>query len=135
MMLNAIAFLVVVAGMFLAMRLAVVLLEWLVAGRVPGPLKPLVDRWDEARYRPPEPMPPVLHQLELTRLARELQRVRDANQPGLATRVRACTAAYDDVLLRCALDIGLEPPDSVPPLSERERFEVETELMAAGMSW
>ncbi len=135
MMLNAIAFVLVVAGMFLAMRLACGLLEWAVVGRTPRRLEPLLDRWDAARRPPPEPLPPVLHELELARLADEIRRVRDAQQPGLATRVRACNAAYDDVLVRCALDLGLEAPTRLPPLSDRERFEVETELMAAGMRW
>ncbi|MDO5711214.1 MAG: hypothetical protein Q4P32_05675 [Micrococcales bacterium] len=134
-MMNAIGYVVVIAGMFLAMRCLVALMEWGVAGRVPRRLQPLMDKVDAVRHPPPEPMPHVLHELELARLAAEIQKVRDANQPGLATRVRACTAAYDDVLVRCAHDLGLEAPSSLPPLTDRERFEVETELMSAGLSW
>ena len=43
-------------------------------------------------------MPQVLHELELARLADEVQRVRSADrpgEPGQYHRVRATTAAYD----------------------------------------
>ena len=110
-------------------------LKWLATGEPPRWIESRTQRRREARRGQPEPMPQVLHELELARLADEIRRVRDAQQPGLATRVRACNAAYDDVLVRCALDLGLEAPTRLPPLSDRERFEVETELMAAGMRW
>lgn len=134
-MLYALAYVAVIASTVLLVWAVVVVMEWAMTNRLPRRLQAWVDDWQIARHPQPEPIPPVLHQLELARLAREIRRVREANQPGLATRVRACTAAYDDVLVRCAQDLGLEVPQSMPPLSDRERFEVETELMAAGMQW
>ncbi|WP_068428128.1 hypothetical protein [Piscicoccus intestinalis] len=128
-------YLAVVGVMFAGIYACTRLLVWFVFGTPPRLLVPLIDYVDARRRRPPEPVPPVLHELELARLARELRRVREANQPGLATRVRACTAAYDDVLLACAHDIGVPAPQSRPPLSTQERFEVETRLMAAGLRW
>ncbi len=134
-MLYVLAYAAVIAGTALVLWAVVVLMQWATTSRLPGRMQSRLDKWHAARCPPPEPMPPVLHQLELARLAREIRRVRDANQPGLATRVRACTAAYDDVLVRCAQDLGIDVPRSALPLSDRERFEVETELMAAGMQW
>lgn len=129
------AYLALLGAVLLGAHVCAALCAWAVFARPPRLLVPLLDRLDARRHPPSDPMPPVLHQLELARLAEELRRVRESRQPGLATRVRACTAAYDYVLVACARDLGLPAPDTMPPLSAGERFEVETRLMAEGMQW
>lgn len=78
---------------------------------------------------------PIVHQLEMTRLARELARVREARQPGLQSRIRACTAAYDDALMRCATSVGLDVPDERTPLGDDRRFDLESRLVGMGVQW
>lgn len=126
----------IAAGVVLLVRSLAAVFDWVLLGREPALLRPLLaplHEWRDARRPAPPPLPAVLHELELARLAAELRRVRDSNQPGLATRVRACTAAYDDVLLRCAQDLGVPVP--APPLTRGERLEVETHLLSQGIRW
>ena len=105
--------------------------DWFVGGEPPPYLRSL------ARHpRPaPEPLPLVAEELELTRLSRELTRVRDARQPGLSVRVRAVTMAYDEALLRCAARVGVGAPQEPPPLPDGARFDLETTLMSRGVNW
>ncbi len=108
--------------------------RWMFTGQPPAVVTTLVDR-----FRPPapepEPMPPVLDELELTRLAHELAAVRESDRQGLALRITACTIAYDEALLRCCESHGLPAPTGRKPLSTSQRLEAECSLMAAGVSW
>lgn len=108
-------------------------IRWSTTGRPPRALRPVIDRFNGQDT--PEPMPAVLHELELARLAEEVQRVRAGNQPGQMFRVRATTAAYDGVLLESCRTLGIAAPTSRVPLSDDERFEVESRLLHAGMRW
>lgn len=110
-------------------------LRWLVTGEPPRWVDDQVERYRQTRRQPGEPMPQVLHELELTRLATEVQRVRADSQPGQLHRVRASTAAYDSALLETCRNVGLEAPADVPPLSDSQRYDVETRLMSAGVHW
>lgn len=83
----------------------------------------------------PEPVPQVLHELELTRLADELQRVRAGAGAARAHHVRATTAAYDGVLLESCRRLGIASPRGPVPLSDADRLDVESRLMSAGMRW
>lgn len=109
-------------------------LRWLVTGAPPH----WVEQIDRRRCAPAagtDSMPQVLHELELARLADEVQRVRAQDRPGRRLQVRATTAAYDDALVQACRALGLESPAGTPPLSDAQRYEVETALMAAGVQW
>ena len=56
-------------------------LKWLATGEPPRWIESRTQRRREARRGQPEPMPQVLHELELARLADEVQRVRSADRP------------------------------------------------------
>ena len=110
-------------------------LRWLTTGEPPRWVESHSDRWREARRVTPEPMPQVLHELELKRLADEVQRVRNFDRPGQYHRVRATTAAYDDALVQACRTLGLDHPAGSLPLSDTDRYDVETRLMSAGVHW
>lgn len=79
----------IAAGVVLLVRSLAAVFDWVLLGREPALLRPLLaplHEWRDARRPAPPPLPAVLHELELARLAAELRRVRDSNQPGLATR-------------------------------------------------
>ena len=130
-----------VAGVLAVVEAVLLALGWAATGRPPRLLGPLVGRLEaaRARRRRPEPMPPVLLELELRRLGGEVQRVAASDLPAKAMRLRACTAAYDYVLLECcrSLDLAVpavEPPAGLP-LSSGQRFRAEASLLEAGFSW
>jgi hypothetical protein len=81
----------------------------------------------------------VIAQLELRRLAEEVRRVHASDQPYRVHRIKAATGAYDDVLLQCCRLAKIDIPGRHDPrsttLTSRERFEVETALMARGVDW
>ncbi len=113
-------------------------LKWLATGEPPRWIESRSQRLREARRGRPEPMPQVLHELELARLADEVQRVRTADrpgEPGQFHRVRATTAAYDDALVQACRTMGLDHPGGSLPLSDSDRYEIETRLMSAGVRW
>lgn len=82
-----------------------------------------------------EPLPQVLHELELARLAEEIQRECDERRPGQLHRVRASTAAYDGALVDACRTVGIDHPRGALPLSDTVRYDVEMRLMAAGVHW
>lgn len=105
--------------------------EWVGRGRPPELVERAVDR---IRSRPlSEPLPPVLHELELARLSAELVKVRSSDVQGLATRMRAAAIAYDDALVRCCRSYGIDTASS--PLTASERVAAESALLAAGADW
>lgn len=113
-------------------------LFWAVTGRPRWPfvgLARLVEASRERRRIPREPMPPALLGLELRRLGAEVQRIDASDLPAKAMRLRACTAAYDYVLLECCRSMEVPVPESRTPLTRDQRFTAESELLAAGFSW
>ncbi len=82
-----------------------------------------------------EPLPQVLHELELARLAGEIQREREERRPGRLHRVRASTAAYDGALVDACRTVGIEHPRGALPWSDADRYDVEMRLLAAGVHW
>lgn len=120
----------------LTMLAAASLFAWAMTGRAPRPVEHVLDKITaRRRSRRPEPMPTVLHELELARIAGLLQHAYDTPRPGQAHHVRASTAAYDDALLRCCVVSGVAVPACQVPLSNARRFDLETRLMAAGVQW
>lgn len=130
---------VVGSGIALAIfHTAVSALVWAVLGRPFWPFKGLARRVEDARERrrlPSEPMPTVLLGLELRRLGAEVQRVDASDQPAKAMRLRACTAAYDYVLLECCRSMEVPVPGTATPLTPAQRFNAESSLVEAGFTW
>ncbi len=87
------------------------------------------------RRRPAEPIPPVLIGLELRRLAEDIRRVEDGNQPAKAARLAASTWAYDYVLLDYCRSVNVPLPAERAPLTKRQRFDAEEALIGAGHDW
>jgi hypothetical protein len=117
-------------------------LEWFGTGRPPRTVRwlsthvgPRVPRWLRRRRREPEPLPPVLLGLELRRLGAEVQRIDGSDLPAKAMRLRACTTAYDQVLLECCRSLEVPLPAESAPLSRDQRFDAESSLVAAGFTW
>lgn len=108
--------------------------EWIATGQLPRPLHRLFAR---ARGDRPvsEPMPAILLELELQRLAGELLAVRGSDRQGRALRITACTIAYDDALVQCCRGHGIDAPDEPRPLLTSQRVDAEASLLAAGVSW
>ncbi len=108
--------------------------EWIAAGHPPVSVERAVRR-----LRPsapdPEPMPGVLLELELARVARQLEQVRGSEAQGLALRITACTIAYDDALVACCHSYGIEAPNRPRPLTAGQRLEAESALLSHGVQW
>lgn len=132
---NMVRFALWSAGMAASTPAVAAGVRWLFTGEPPKWIDDQIDRRRVARSALREPMPQVLHELELKRLAQEVQRVRADQQPGQYHRVRATTAAYDGALVQACRALGLEHPVGTLPLSDTQRYEVETSLMAAGVQW
>lgn len=128
----------VTAGFVASGPLVAAGLKWLATGEAPQWIEDRSARRRDPRRVPPEPMPQVLHELELARLAREVQRVRTADllgEPGQYHRVRSTTAAYDGALVEACRTLGLEHPQGALPLTDSARYDIETRLMSAGVHW
>jgi hypothetical protein len=135
---NLLAYLAVCAGLVAVFGAAWSALEWFATGRLPSPLASLANRQQKHRARrrtTPEAMPAALLGLELRRLGGELQRIDASDLPAKAMRLRACTAAYDYVLLECCRTVDVPVPATVTPLTRDQRFTAETALLQAGFSW
>ena len=123
------------AGRSLCCR--VVQLEWFATGRLPSPVAPLARRLETIRARrhpAHEDMPVALLGLELRRLGGELQADRRQRPAREGMRLRACTAAYDYVLLECCSHAEVPVP-ATHPLTQSERFNAEVLAVALGLSW
>lgn len=98
-----------------------------------GPSRTAPD--DATASQPPPTRPRAWHEQELARLSGLVQRARTGERTGRSTRVLAATTAYDDALLESCRSIGVPLPDQAAPLTHSTRLDVETRLVAAGMSW
>lgn len=108
------------------------------SGRPHWSIRPAVRLHDQVRERlrkPTEPVPSVLLELELQRLAAHIRAVEDGNEPAKAARLAACRLAYDGVLLDLCAAAAVPVPRPDPPLSADERFEAESALVGAGHGW
>lgn len=135
---NLLVYLALCAGIVAVFGAAWSALEWFASGRLPAPMAALSRRLERRRAsrRPsPEAMPPALLGLELRRLGGELQRIDASDLPAKAMRLRACTAAYDYVLLECCRSVDVPVPATATPLTRDQRFTAETALLEAGFSW
>ena len=122
-------------------------LRWFAGGERPRPLRTLLSRLDpwmdrvdrQCRRllgrRPPEPVPPVLITLELSRLEAEIRKVENGDPPHQAARLRAVLAAYDQVLLQLCERLDVPTDVGMPPLPSQDRLAIEAELVAAGHDW
>ncbi len=131
-------YVVVAVALMVVLDLVYAAARWFVSGAAPFPFRRLAAWLDERRDRRrprPEPVPPVLLAGELRRLGDEVRRIADSDLPAKGVRITACTAAYDDTLLKACRSIGVEVPDGPVPLGERRRFEAESALVAAGFEW
>jgi len=131
-------YVLVALGLMVVVDLVYAAARWAVSGRAPFPFRTLaarIDAWRDARKPVPEPVPPVLLGLELRRLGDEVRRIAESDLPAKAVRITACTAAYDDTLLRACRSIGVEAPEGPVPLGATRRFEAESALVAAGFEW
>jgi hypothetical protein len=135
---NLAAYLAVCAGLLGIFSMTFRALEWAATGKPPKALAATsarVRRLRERRRPQPEPMPAALLGLELRRLGAEVRRIDASDLPAKAMRLRACTAAYDYVLLECCRRLEVPVPGERTPLTQDERFSAESSLVAAGFSW
>jgi hypothetical protein len=120
-----------VCGMTVAVLLGAALLghlDWL--GRR------VVSLWRRVHPIPPKADNVSVEQLaaDLRRLAAELERVRDQDQPAKMARLTAAALAYDWVLLSAARTLDVPAPGHAP-LRPVERLETEAALAAQGLDW
>ncbi|NNM45710.1 hypothetical protein [Knoellia koreensis] len=112
--------------------------RWLTGGRPPLVLRPLVRRaqaWRAARRPVPEPIPPVLLALELSRLASHVRYVEQSNHPNKAERLMAARLAYDHALRDYCRAVDIPVPTAIRGLSREQRFHMESALIGAGHDW
>ena len=140
-MANFLAYLALLGAIVVVFDVLSRLLVWATTGHPPHAVERTMARWPRRRPHPDVDVELLLAQLELRRLAAEVQRVHATDQPHRVHRIRATTGAYDDVLLQCCRLAKVEvPPRHDHPrrlttLTTRERFEAETALMARGVDW
>ena len=111
---------------------------WVMTGRAIFPFRGVAARLDDLRdRRRPAPEPVSTEQLskDLRRLADERERLRNSDLPAKEARLLACTEAYDGILVRACVAVGVSPPSGRPPLADVERTRAETALREAGLRW
>jgi hypothetical protein len=112
--------------------------RWLTGGGPPRVLRPVVRRveaWLAARRPEPEPIPPVLLALELSRLAAHVRYVDQSNHPNKAERLMAARLAYDHALRDYCRAVDIPAPRGIRGLSREQRFDMESALIGAGHEW
>lgn len=127
-----------VVGLALVMGALASCVRWLTTGRAPRVLQPVLDRaraWRAARRPRPEPIPPVLLALELSRLAGHVRVVDESNHPNKAERLMAARLAYDHALRDYCRAVDIPVPPAIRGLSQEQRFHMETALIGAGHEW
>ena len=127
-----------VAGLVLVMGTLVSGVRWLTTGRPPRFMQPAVARYEARRdlRRPvPEPIPPILLAMELSRLAGHIRRVEAGDQPRKAERLMAARLAYDHALRDYCRAVGIPVPVAIRGLSREQRFHMESALIGAGHEW
>jgi hypothetical protein len=127
-----------VAGLALVIGSLASGVRWLTTGQPPRFLQPTVARveaWRAARRPGPEPIPPVLLALELSRLAAHVRLVDESNHPNKAERLMAARLAYDHALRDYCRAVDIPVPSATRGLSREQRFDVESALIGAGHEW
>jgi len=126
------------AGLALVITAAISGCRWLNTGQPPRLLRPGVrraQRWLDERRPPPEPLPPVLLALELSRLAAHVRFVDNADEPNKAERLMAARLAYDHALRDYCRAVDIPVPPAIRGLSQEQRFDMESALIGAGHEW
>jgi hypothetical protein len=127
-----------VAGLVLVMGTLVSGVRWLTTGQPPPFVRPAVTRFQARRelLRPaPEPIPPILLAMELSRLAAHIRRVEEGDQPRKAERLMAARLAYDHALRDYCRAVDIPVPLAIRGLSREQRFHMESALIGAGHDW
>jgi len=127
-----------VAGLAIVVATGIAVLRWVNTGRAPRILRPLLRRLEMAvaRRRPqPEPLPPVLLALEVSRLAGHVRHVDQSNLPNKAERLMAARLAYDHALRDYCRAVDVPAPTAIRGLSREQRFDMESALIGAGHEW
>jgi hypothetical protein len=127
-----------VAGLAAVVAVGVCVLRWVSTGAPPRTIQPLFDRLDafRARRRPqPEPLPPILLALEVSRLADHVRYVERENLPNKAERLMAARLAYDHTLRDYCRAVDIPVPTAIRGLSTEQRFHMESALIGAGHEW
>lgn len=133
-----------ISGTFIYM-MSILLVLWILAvlshsgmGHPHWSIRPAVrlkERIREHWKTPAEPVPSVLLELELQRLAAYVRAVEGGDELSKAARLAAIRLAYDKVLLDLCVAADVPAPRQSPPLSADERFEAESALVGAGHGW
>ncbi|WP_270888528.1 hypothetical protein [Pedococcus sp. 5OH_020] len=127
-----------VAGFAVFVATGVSVLRWINSGQPPRVVRPALG-WArvrlEARRPRPEPLPPVLLALELSRLADHIRRVEESNLPRKAERLMAARLAYDHALRDYCRAVDIPVPTAIRGLSREQRFHMESALIGAGHEW
>ena len=127
-----------VAGLALVIAAGVSGLRWWNTGEAPRVLRPAVDRaqaWLDGRRPAPEPIPPILLALELSRLAAHVRYVEESDLPRKAERLMAARLAYDHALRDYCRAVDIPVPTAIRGLSREQRFDMESALIGAGHEW
>lgn len=127
-----------VAGLALVIAAIVSGTRWLTSGQPPRLLRPAVDRVVarlDARRPLPEPIPPILLALELSRLAQHVRFVDESDLPRKAERLMAARLAYDHALRDYCRAVDIDVPRAIRGLSREQRFDMESALIGAGHEW
>lgn len=126
------------AGLAIVIAICCLALRWISSGQPPRTIQPLLDRLDarRARRRPtPEPLPPILLALEVSRLADHVRYVERSNLPNKAERLMAARLAYDHTLRDYCRGVDIPVPTAIRGLSTEQRFHMESALIGAGHEW
>ena len=127
-----------VAGLVLVIGSLASGVRWATTGQPPRLLRPAVRRLQTRRdlRRPvPEPIPPILHAMELSRLAAHIRRVESGDQPRKAERLMSARLAYDHALRDYCRAVDIPVPPAIRGLSREQRFHMESALIGAGHDW
>ena len=127
-----------VAALAIVIVVVCLILRWVSTGAPPRSIQPLFDRADALRARRrgrPEPLPPILMALEVSRLADHVRYVERADLPNKAERLMAARLAYDHTLRDYCRAVDIEVPTAIRGLSSEQRFHMESALIGAGHEW
>ncbi|KQZ88985.1 hypothetical protein ASD62_06355 [Phycicoccus sp. Root563] len=126
------------AGLAVFVAVCCTALRWLASGIPPRLLRPLLERWEARRARrrvKPEPLPPVLMALEVSRLADHVRYVEHSDLPNKAERLMAARLAYDHTLRDYCRAVDIPVPTAIRGLSTEQRFHMESALIGSGHEW
>ena len=127
-----------VAGLVLVIGTLVSGVRWATTGQPPRFAQPAVTRfqaWRDRRRPAPEPIPPILLAMELSRLATHIRRVESGDQPRKAERLMAARLAYDHALRDYCRAVDIPVPTAIRGLSREQRFHMESALIGGGHDW